>query len=386
MPRYHFDEFVLAPRRRLLLRGGTEQPLIPRYFDLLVFLVEHRHEAVHRQDIFDRVWRDVTVSESALSQAIRTIRRVLGDDPKEPRFIRTVSRHGYQFVFPDVIEEADDLAAADVAAAPVTVASGTIIPEPARGVVAAAPAAAPRTSAGAAAEGLAAAAAGGALAGMAAGGVGGLILAAAPGSTAPIAIAPVLAVLAAVAGAAGGAGVGAGIGFAEHAARSHRVPALMSAAAVGGGAVGFAVQWLTRWGLAALIGLDIDIGGGVEGVVIGAFAGLGFAMATEQAGEGCARARDQQRVRAALITAVVCGIAGLVITLAGRPLAGGTIHMIADAAEGSRATLAPLGRLIAEPDFGPVSSAILAFGECAAFGLGVAWALLRRPSLPAVRP
>ena len=108
VPRYHFDEFVLSPRRRLLLRGGREQPLIPRYFDLLVFLVERRHEAVHRRDIFDRVWTDVIVSDSALSQAVRTLRRTLGDDSREPRFIRTVARHGYRFVFSDVIEEEDD--------------------------------------------------------------------------------------------------------------------------------------------------------------------------------------------------------------------------------------------------------------------------------------
>src|SRR5213075_2676528 len=92
---------------RLLLRSGRELPLIPRYFDLLVFLVERRHEAVHRREIFDRVWTDVIVSDSALSQAIRTIRRALGDDPRDPRFIRTVSRHGYRFVFPDVLEEED---------------------------------------------------------------------------------------------------------------------------------------------------------------------------------------------------------------------------------------------------------------------------------------
>ena len=92
----------------MLLRSGREQPLIPRYFDLLVFLIERRHEAVHRRDIFDRVWTDVIVSDSALSQAIRTIRRVLGDDSREPRFIRTVSRHGYRFVFADVVEEDDD--------------------------------------------------------------------------------------------------------------------------------------------------------------------------------------------------------------------------------------------------------------------------------------
>ena len=92
----------------MLIRNGREQPLIPRYFDLLVFLIERRGEAVHRRDIFDRVWSDVIVSDSALSQAIRTIRRVLGDDSREPRFIRTVSRHGYRFVFADVVEEEDE--------------------------------------------------------------------------------------------------------------------------------------------------------------------------------------------------------------------------------------------------------------------------------------
>ena len=63
MARYRFSEFVLSPRRRVLARDGRELPLIPRYFDLLVFLVAHRHEAVHRRDIFDRVWSDVVVSD-----------------------------------------------------------------------------------------------------------------------------------------------------------------------------------------------------------------------------------------------------------------------------------------------------------------------------------
>ena len=107
VPRYRFNDFILSPRRRILVRNGQELPLIPRYFDLLVFLVEHRNEAVHRRDIFDRVWNDVVVSDSALSQAIRTLRRTLGEDSREPRFIRTVSRHGYRFVFPDVVEEDD---------------------------------------------------------------------------------------------------------------------------------------------------------------------------------------------------------------------------------------------------------------------------------------
>jgi DNA-binding winged helix-turn-helix (wHTH) protein len=374
--RYRFSEFTLSPQRRLLVRDGREVPLIPRYFDLLLLLIERRREAVHRREIFDRVWGDVMVSESALSQAVRTIRRALDDDSREPRFIRTVSRHGYQFVFAEVVEEEEGDAARPNPPSDSTAAAAPLAFEP---LIERASESRWRRAMRLAATRWTNAAAGGSLAGVAAGGLGGLILAAAPGSTAPIAIAPVLAVIAGVAGAVGGAGVGAGLAFAEAAAPSHRTLALTSAAALGGGLVGVAVQWLARWGLAALVGLDLDIGGGPEGLLIGGCAGLGFAIATRSAGDGFAEARGHKRVHAALIVALTCGLAGLVLTYAGRPLAGGTIHAIADAAEGSRATLAPLGRLIGEPGFGPLSRAIAAFGECAAFGFGLACGLLRRP-------
>ena len=378
MPRYHFNEFVLSPRRRLLLRGGSEQPLIPRYFDLLVFLVEHRHEAVHRRDIFDRVWRDVTVSDSALSQAIRTIRRVLDDDPRDPRFIRTVSRHGYRFVFDDVREEQED----DGVSPTTLSAPGTVAEEVVNGVAHAGQPGAvarreqpmPPTPAASWARG----ATGGAIAGIAAGGLGGLILAAAPDSTAPLAIAPVLAVIGGACGALGGGGVGAGLAVAEPIAPAQRILRLTIAAAVGGGLVGLAVQWLTRWALSALVGLDVAVGGGVEGIVIGAGAGLGFALATRIMADGSLAARHGTRLLAVLLTALCCGLAGLGLALVGRPLASGTINAIAIAADGSRATLAPLARLIGEPDFGPLSSAILAFGEAAMFGAGLTLGLLRR--------
>jgi len=106
--RFRFGEFVLSPRQRLLMRNGAAVPLIPKYFDLLRLLVEQRRDAVSKQAIFDHVWADVIVSDGALSQAVRTLRRTLGDDSREPRYIRTVSRHGYQFVWTDVVEELDD--------------------------------------------------------------------------------------------------------------------------------------------------------------------------------------------------------------------------------------------------------------------------------------
>ena len=351
-------------------------PLIPRYFDLLLLLIERRREAVHRNEIFDRVWGDVTVSDSALSQAVRTIRRTLDDDPREPRFIRTVSRHGYQFVFADVIEEDEGHETGKTHEGDERREGregderheGRLPKELQE----------PRGASARAAAGAGGGVTGGALAGIVAGAVGGLVLTAAPGSTAPFAIVPVLAVIGGGCGAIGGAGVGAGVGFADAAAPTQRPVALTLGGAVGGGIVGVAVQWLTRWALSALVGLDIRIGGGLEGLVIGAGAGLGLAIATVTA-LGAFLPRSGRRPHAAAVIAFFCGIAGLAMTLTGHPLAGGTIQAIAEAAEGSRVSLAPLGRLIGETDFGPLTSAIIAFGEAATFGVGLTYGLVRRP-------
>jgi DNA-binding winged helix-turn-helix (wHTH) protein len=454
VPRYRFSEFILSPRRRMLVRNGREQPLIPRYFDLLVFLIERRGEAVHRRDIFDRIWSDVVVSDSALSQAIRTIRRVLGDDSRDPRFVRTVSRHGYRFVFPDVLEEEDEgewhgaealpstQGARDEAAAPEAAyepllarvtslaanaseeeeqreaaemlhALGTAEalrrlgsrprhafarallrdtrwdaaeagPVPIVGQPASVATARElvrlrlRRAAAVAAGRWAGASVGGGLAGLFAGAVGGLILTAAPGSAAPLAVVPVLAVIGGCCGAAGGAGVGAGLSLAESIARSRRAIALMSGATVGGGLTGFAAQWLARWSLAALVGMHIAVGGGLEGLAIGAAAGVGYSLATSRPEGGLAAPRGRRRLGAVGMTAAACGLAALALALAGRPLVGGTIHAIAQASLGSQAALTPIGRLIGEPDFGHVTAALVSTSEGALFGLGLALGLTRR--------
>src|SRR2546428_11181469 len=108
MPRsYRFAEFTVSPSRRTLTRAGREVPLVPRYCDLRVLLIDRRREAVHRQEILEAVWSDVVVSDGALSQAVRPLRRALGDTPREPLFIRTMSRHGYRFIHPEVVEDED---------------------------------------------------------------------------------------------------------------------------------------------------------------------------------------------------------------------------------------------------------------------------------------
>jgi len=371
--RYHFQEFVLSPRRRLLLRGGREIPLIPRYFDLLVFLVERRHEAVHRRDIFERVWSDVIVSDSALSQAIRTIRRALDDDPKEPRFIRTVSRHGYRFVFADVREDEDNASEDEAPRRALETPAITANAEPIRRLDL-------RPAYALALARWSGASLGGGLAGLIAGACGGLLLAIVPQSDASFALVPVLALIGAACGAAGGAGVGAGISAAETAPRAWRTAALVIGGAAGGGLIGTAAQFLGRWSLDSLVGIQVAITGSVEGLVIGAASGLGYGLATSAGETWLVAPLGGRRLRVAAVVAAACGLAALALTINGRPLVGGTIHAIATATTGSHAALTPLGRLIGEPGFGPISRAIISTGEAIIFGLGLGLGLTRRPS------
>jgi hypothetical protein len=225
----------------------------------------------------------------------------------------------------------------------------------------------------------AAASIGGGIAGIVGGIVGGLLLVAAPGSVAPIASVAVLAFIGMCAGAAGGAGVGAGLSVSEAAVRSHRTLALLAGAAIGGSVVGGLVEWISRWSLEALVGLHVEVGGGLEGLVIGGAAGLAYAATTPPGNGGLAAPRGGQRRRVALATAVTCGLAALLLAISERPLVGGTIHAVAHASHGAQVELTPFSRLIGEPDFGPLSRALIGTGEGALFGLGLALGLTHRP-------
>jgi transcriptional activator of cad operon len=65
---------------------------------LLLCLAEHANEVVSIDDLLNHVWSDVTVSPDSVYQAVASLRRLLGDDPKHPRYIVTVPRLGYRMV------------------------------------------------------------------------------------------------------------------------------------------------------------------------------------------------------------------------------------------------------------------------------------------------
>ena len=99
---YEFDEFRLdAKNHRLFRRASNELvPLTPKAVELLLVLIENKGRILTKDDLLERIWGDSIVEESNLSQTIFVLRKVLGENTKEPRFILTVPNRGYQFIAP----------------------------------------------------------------------------------------------------------------------------------------------------------------------------------------------------------------------------------------------------------------------------------------------
>jgi len=99
-PRFQFGRYELDPGTFKLLRSGETVALEPKGIDLLRLLLERAPRIVEKQEIFSIVWKDVAVTDNALTRLITHIRKVLEDDPKTPQYIETIATRGYRFVAP----------------------------------------------------------------------------------------------------------------------------------------------------------------------------------------------------------------------------------------------------------------------------------------------
>jgi DNA-binding winged helix-turn-helix (wHTH) protein len=92
-----FGDCSFDAAARQVTRGGRPVELSPKATELLLALVESRPRALSRAEICDRLWPGTFVSDASLRQVVMELRRTLGDDPHEPRYVRTVRRFGYAF-------------------------------------------------------------------------------------------------------------------------------------------------------------------------------------------------------------------------------------------------------------------------------------------------
>lgn len=366
---FDFGEFRLDRSNRQLWRGNERIDLNARYLDALALLVQEPGQLIDKDRFFDEVWGDVVVSDAALTQCIKEIRKQLGDDAARPRFIQTVPKYGYRFV----------AEVRPVAAGLPTPTSPAVQPAPQdapTGVAATLSPPAPLATARprpdqlwrAASEALAATL-GGAAAGLV-GGLGyGLGLASTPeGSTlGTISLLSVLVSLNVLVGATGGFGVGLGMaaaGWAWPRSTGWRVVG----AAFGGLVVGAVAKLLGVDAFHLLFGrAPAGITGGPEGAALGAAVAAGLAAG--------ASGRTRKLWLPALGAAIAGAVAAVALIALGGQLMGGSLHLLAQSFAGSQLHVDALGQYFGEDHFGPSTRMALGAIEGFLFGGGVAGAV-----------
>jgi DNA-binding winged helix-turn-helix (wHTH) protein len=102
---FRFGPFELRPARRLLIKDGRAVKVGSRALDLLVALVQNAGTVIEKDELISRVWANVVVEDTNLRVHIAALRRLLGDDGLDSRYIVHVARRGYVFVAPLVVTD-----------------------------------------------------------------------------------------------------------------------------------------------------------------------------------------------------------------------------------------------------------------------------------------
>jgi Tol biopolymer transport system component/DNA-binding winged helix-turn-helix (wHTH) protein len=106
---FRFDDVEVREREFTLTKAGKVLAVEPKAFRALLFLLRSPQKVVSKEELLDSVWGATAVTEGSLTRCVWLLRRVLGDDIHNPRYIETVATVGYRFVSP--VEVFEDLAA-----------------------------------------------------------------------------------------------------------------------------------------------------------------------------------------------------------------------------------------------------------------------------------
>jgi DNA-binding winged helix-turn-helix (wHTH) protein len=339
---FAFERFTLDTGERRLRADGEPVEINTRYFDALALMAREQGRLVSKDRFLSEVWDGIPVTDEALTQCIKTLRRQLGDEAARPRFIETVPKHGYRFIAPvKLLDGESPRPAADTDRW-----REFLIP------------------------GLA-----GTLGGAAAGLIGGLIYGFAAASNAgggAISVLLVMVCLTLLVAVIGAAGVSFAIATAAFASPRSILWTIIAGAA-GGLVVGAFGKLLGIDAFDLLLGRSpIGITGAMEGLLVGMAAGVGAALSR----------RTASVARTAALAGLSGAIGGSVIALLGGRLMLGSLALLEREFPGSRLHVEQFGSLVGESGFGPVTQVLSATLECALFCgcLVGAMALARRRS------
>ncbi|WP_089933004.1 AAA family ATPase [Candidatus Entotheonella palauensis] len=115
---YQFGQYELDTLRYELRHAGVAIHVLPKAFDLLVYLVQRHGQIVSKEDLFSHLWPDQFVSESALTYYIATVRKAIGDSGQHQALIKTVYSRGYRFIAPVQVHDPDGVGLSETDAPP----------------------------------------------------------------------------------------------------------------------------------------------------------------------------------------------------------------------------------------------------------------------------
>ena len=97
---FSFDDVVVREREYALTKGGATQSVEPKAFRVLLMLLRNPQKLVAKEALMKAVWGDAAVTDNSLTRSIALLRKMLGDDVRQPRYIETVATVGYRFLVP----------------------------------------------------------------------------------------------------------------------------------------------------------------------------------------------------------------------------------------------------------------------------------------------
>lgn len=100
MERVLIGDWWADPTTNELGRAGETVHIEPKAMEVLMVLAEHAGEVISREKLLADVWAGVVVGDEALTQSIIKLRRALGDNPRAPAYIETISKRGYRLIAP----------------------------------------------------------------------------------------------------------------------------------------------------------------------------------------------------------------------------------------------------------------------------------------------
>ncbi|MFZ5538723.1 MAG: winged helix-turn-helix domain-containing tetratricopeptide repeat protein [Pseudomonadota bacterium] len=93
-------EWLVDPDANRLDRAGETVRVEPKVMEVLMALADRAGCVVGREELLQAVWPGVVVGDEVLTQAIIKLRRALGDNPRSPSYIETISKRGYRLIAP----------------------------------------------------------------------------------------------------------------------------------------------------------------------------------------------------------------------------------------------------------------------------------------------